>query len=43
LVLGIENFEIEACLLEVALFQADVDEGAVPESALCDRDLQGFG
>src|SRR5262249_26557784 len=28
---------------EVALLEADVDEGAVPKAALGDRDLQGLG
>src|SRR5262249_59390674 len=40
---GIENLDVEADVLEVALLEADVDEGAVPKAALGDRDLQGFG
>lgn len=40
---GVENFYVEAGLLEVALLEPDIDEGAVPEAALRDRDLQGFG
>jgi hypothetical protein len=40
---GIENLDVEAELLEVALLKAHVDECAVPETALRDRDLQGFG
>jgi len=34
---------VEADVLEVTLLEADIDEGAVPEAALGDRDLQGFG
>src|SRR5215471_5609769 len=40
---GVENVDVEADVLEVALLEADVDEGAVPKAALGDRDLQGFG
>jgi len=39
---SVEDFDIEPGFLEVPLLQADIDEGAVPEAALRDRDLQRF-
>jgi hypothetical protein len=41
--LSVEDFDVEADRLEVALLQANVDEGAVPETALRDSDLQCLG
>ena len=40
---GVENLDVEPFLLEVALLEPDIDERAVPEAALRDRDLQRLG
>ena len=40
---GVKDFNVEPGLLEITLLEPDIDEGAVPEPALGDRDLQSFG
>src|SRR5262249_4867597 len=39
----IEDFDVEADLLEEALLDSELDEARVPESALGNRDFECFG